>query len=61
MLSHIVNVLKKWTDGNSNHNMELYDLFSDDSYSIYSKFYFFKEIYFSGKCYKFSSLMSNLG
>jgi len=39
--------------------MELYDSFSDDSYST-SKFYSFKKIFFSGKCYKFSSLMSNL-
>jgi len=40
--------------------MELYDSFSDDSYSTYSKFYSLKEIFLSGKCYKFSSLIFNL-
>jgi len=40
--------------------MEFYDSFSDDSYSTYSKFYFFKEIYLSSKCYKFNSFISNL-
>ena len=36
--------------------MELYDSFRNDSYSTYSKFYSFKEIFFGDKCYKFSSL-----
>ena len=34
--------------------MELYDSFNDDSYNNYLKFYSFKEIFLSGKCYKFS-------
>jgi len=38
--------------------MELYDSFNDDSYSTYSKFYSFKEIFLNEKYYKLNSLSS---